>query len=60
MWQIVYIVHSQEEAEEIESYLTQEGFLIKVENRGNKDYQIKALPSEAEEVYEIINQKFNF
>ena len=59
MWQIVYVVHTREEAERIKEELTAEGFLIKIEGMGEGDYQIKTPRSEAEEVYEILNQRFN-
>ncbi len=59
MWQIVYVVHTREEAERIKEELTAEGFLIKIEGMGEGDYQIKTPRGEAEEVYEILNRKFN-
>ncbi|MFP4661933.1 MAG: hypothetical protein ACLFPF_07080 [Halanaerobiales bacterium] len=55
MWQVVYIT-SKEEAQVIKDRLIDEGFLVKVEPMDEYSYQIKVPESEAEEVYDIINE----
>ncbi|MGM0419705.1 MAG: hypothetical protein ACQEQG_01800 [Bacillota bacterium] len=58
MWQIVYIAHSEDEAREIDSALSARGFLIQIEELGEEGFQIKTTESEAEEVYEFLNEHF--
>lgn len=58
MWQIVYIAHNENEAREIDSALSARGFLIQIEKIGEEGFQIKTTESEAEEVYEFLNEYF--
>ena len=58
MWQIVYVAHDKIEADEIEEKLLANGFMIEIEKLSDDSYQIKSLASEAEEVYEFLNENF--
>jgi len=55
MWQVIYIA-SKEEAQVIKNRLVEEGFLVKLEPMDEYSYQIKVPESEAEEVYDVINE----
>ncbi len=58
MWQIVYVAHDKTEADKIEEKLLANGFMIEIEKLSDDSYQIKSLASEAEEVYEFLNEHF--
>jgi len=58
MWQIVYVANDKIEADKIEDKLLANGFMIEVEKLSDDSYQIKSLASEAEEVYEFLNENF--
>ncbi len=58
MWQIVYVAHDKSEADKIEDKLLANGFMIEIEKLSDDSYQIKSLTSEAEEVYEFLNENF--
>lgn len=58
MWQIVYVANDKIEADTLESKLLANGFMIEVEKLSDDSYQIKSLASEAEEVYEFLNENF--
>ncbi|MGM0414745.1 MAG: hypothetical protein ACQEQP_06165 [Bacillota bacterium] len=58
MWQIIYVAHDKTEADKIEDKLLANGFMIEVEKLSDDSYQIKSLASEAEEVYEFLNENF--
>ncbi|MFN2364565.1 MAG: hypothetical protein ABR596_09710 [Halarsenatibacteraceae bacterium] len=58
MWQIVYVANDKAEADKIEDKLLANGFMIEVEKLSDDSYQIKSLASEAEEVYEFLNENF--
>lgn len=58
MWQIIYVAHDKTEADKIEDKLLANGFMIEVEKLSDDSYQIKSLTSEAEEVYEFLNENF--
>jgi len=55
MWQVIYIA-SKEEAQVIKNRLVKDGFLVKLEPMDEHSCQIKVPESEAEEVYDIINE----
>lgn len=55
MWQVVYIA-SNRKARTIKEKLTEQGFLVKLENTEDTCCQIKVPESEAAEVYDIINE----
>ncbi len=58
MWTAVYVVEGLEKAEEIESRLTEEGFLVEIKffsKDGNKElYEILTPELEAEDVYSVL------
>ncbi|MFW6022920.1 MAG: hypothetical protein ACOCQW_05370 [Halanaerobiaceae bacterium] len=54
MWQVIYIA-SKEEAQMITERLIEQGFLVKLEAMDESSFQIKVPESEAEEVYDFIN-----
>ncbi len=58
MWQVVYIVEGEETANEIAGALENEGFLVKMEQAGKRNYQVKTPAGEAEEVHEFIQENF--
>ncbi len=58
MWQVIYIVPTQEEALDIEERLTNAGFLVSLEPMSEGGYQIRVPESEAEEVYMHLNENF--
>lgn len=56
MWQVIKIVSTKSKALEIENYLTQEGFLVQLDEIGGGEYQLKAPQSEADDVYEALKE----
>ncbi|MFW5982150.1 MAG: hypothetical protein ACOCQO_02970 [Halanaerobiaceae bacterium] len=54
MWQVIYVT-SKEDAKVIKNRLVEQGFLVKLEAVDANSFQIKVPESEAEEVYDIIN-----
>ncbi|MEJ6949694.1 hypothetical protein [Natronospora cellulosivora (SeqCode)] len=54
MWQVIYVT-SKEDAQLIKNRLVAQGFLVKLEAIDINSYQIKVPESEAEDVYDIIN-----
>jgi hypothetical protein len=56
MWQVIYIATIEKEAKEIEKKLNLEGFLVKIETTKDGSYQLKVPESEAEEVFQYINE----
>lgn len=57
MWQVVYITNKIE-AEELKDKLLAEGFLVKIEPMEDGSYQIKVPESEAEDVYDFLNDSY--
>ena len=57
MWQVVYIA-TKKEARELKEKLTNEGFLVKIELMDGGNYQIKVPASEAEDVYQYLNETY--
>lgn len=57
MWQVVYIA-TKKEAQELKEKLTNEGFLVKIELTDGGNYQIKVPASEAEDVYQFLNETY--
>ncbi len=54
MWQIVHIVEDEEKARNLEQRLSSRGFLIKIDRSGTNNFEVKAPPSEADAVYELL------
>lgn len=56
MWRIVHIVDDKEKAEKLENRLNSEGFMVKVEQTGINNFQIKTTAAEADDVHNFLLQ----
>jgi hypothetical protein len=57
MWTVVYMAHSQEDADKIRTILCEEGFLVKIRPIGkeeNRVYEVLVPNGEVEEVHEVL------
>ncbi len=54
MWKVLYIAQTATQAQRLESLLSRNGFLVKVNISGVKVYEICVPPSEAEDAYEVL------
>jgi hypothetical protein len=58
LWQVIYIATTKPEALELEEKITTAGFLVTIEPVDGGGFQIKVPQSEAQAVYEYLNDYF--